>query len=80
VACGLGLHTRNQYAAWRAEQKTRPFIDTRIVNLTEDTAPTLVRFDDGTTQQCCWCGRISRTRPPQRHTASPHPFVARSAS
>jgi hypothetical protein len=42
---------QTQRAAWTAEGKTRPLMETGIVNLTQDTAPALVHFDDGTTQQ-----------------------------
>ena len=31
--------------------KTRPIMETGIVNLTENTAPALVHFEDGQTQQ-----------------------------
>jgi hypothetical protein len=40
-----------QRAAWTVVGKTRPLMETGIVNLTQDTAPALVHFDDGTTQQ-----------------------------
>jgi hypothetical protein len=42
---------QTQRAAWTAEGKTRPLMETGIVNLTQDTAPALVHFDDGSTQQ-----------------------------
>ncbi len=41
----------SQRAAWNVEGKTRPIMETGIVNLTEDTAPALVHFADGATQQ-----------------------------
>lgn len=42
---------QTQRAAWTAVGKTRPLMETGIVNLTQDTAPALVHFADGTTQQ-----------------------------
>jgi len=42
---------QTQRAAWTAAGKTRPLMETGIVNLTKDTAPALVHFADGTTQQ-----------------------------
>jgi hypothetical protein len=42
---------QTQRAAWTAVDKTRPLMETGIVNLTQDSAPALVHFDDGTTQQ-----------------------------
>jgi hypothetical protein len=41
----------SQRAAWTLAGKTRPIMETGIVNLTEDTAPALVHFADGQTQQ-----------------------------
>jgi hypothetical protein len=41
----------SQRAAWSVAGKTRPIMETGIVNLTEDTAPALVHFEDGQTQQ-----------------------------
>jgi hypothetical protein len=40
-----------QRCAWNVVGKTRPIMETGIVNLTEDTAPALVHFADGQTQQ-----------------------------
>ena len=40
-----------QRAAWTVVGKTRPIMETGIANLTEDTAPALVHFADGQTQQ-----------------------------
>ena len=40
-----------QRAAWTVKGKSRPIMETGIVNLTEDTSPALVHFADGTTQQ-----------------------------
>ncbi|MEO8496964.1 MAG: hypothetical protein ABI614_17985, partial [Planctomycetota bacterium] len=41
----------SQRAAWNVVDKTRPIMETGISNLTQDTAPALVHFADGTTQQ-----------------------------
>jgi hypothetical protein len=40
-----------QRVAWTVKGKTRPIMETGISNLTEDTAPALVHFADGQTQQ-----------------------------
>jgi hypothetical protein len=40
-----------QRAAWTVVGKTRPIMETGIVNLTEDSAPALVHFADDSTQQ-----------------------------
>ena len=40
-----------QRAAWNVFGKTRPIMETGIVNLTKDSAPALVHFADGQTQQ-----------------------------
>ena len=40
-----------QRVAWTVAGKTRPIMETGIANLTEDTAPALVHFADGQTQQ-----------------------------
>ena len=42
---------QTQRAAWTAKDKARPLMEAGISNLTQDTAPTLVHFADGTTQQ-----------------------------
>jgi hypothetical protein len=42
---------QTQRAAWTAVGKTRPLMETGIINLTQDTSPALVHFADGTTQQ-----------------------------
>ena len=42
---------QSQRAAWTEVGKTRPIMETGISNLTEDTAPVLVHYADGTTQQ-----------------------------
>jgi hypothetical protein len=41
----------SQRSAWNVAGKTRPIMETGINNLTEDTAPALVHFADGQTQQ-----------------------------
>jgi hypothetical protein len=41
----------SQRAAWTVAGKTRPIMETGINNLTQDTAPALVHFADGQTQQ-----------------------------
>jgi hypothetical protein len=40
-----------QRAAWTAAGETRPLMEVGIGNLTKDTAPALVHFPDGSTQQ-----------------------------
>jgi hypothetical protein len=40
-----------QRAAWTAVGKSRPLMETGIINLTQDTTPVLIHFEDGTTQQ-----------------------------
>jgi hypothetical protein len=40
-----------QRVAWTVAGKTRPIMETGISNLTEDTAPALVHFADGQSQQ-----------------------------
>jgi hypothetical protein len=42
---------QSQRAAWTAVGKTRPLMEAGIVSLTQDSAPALVHFADGTTQQ-----------------------------
>jgi hypothetical protein len=42
---------QTQRAAWTPVGKDRPIMETGIVNLTQDTTPTLIHFADGTTQQ-----------------------------
>lgn len=42
---------KSQRAAWNVVGKTRPIMETGIYNLTQDSAPALVHFADGTTQQ-----------------------------
>jgi hypothetical protein len=42
---------QTQRAAWTAVGKSRPLMETGIVNLTKNTASALVHFPDGTTQQ-----------------------------
>ena len=40
-----------QRCAWNVVGKSRPIMETGIINLTEDSAPALVHFADGQTQQ-----------------------------
>jgi hypothetical protein len=42
---------QTQRAAWLISGKTRPIMETGIFNLTKDTAPALLHFADGQTQQ-----------------------------
>jgi hypothetical protein len=42
---------QSQRCAWTVAGKSRPIMETGIVNLTENTAPALVHFEDGQTQQ-----------------------------
>ena len=42
---------QTQRAAWTVAGQTRPLMETGIVNLTQETAPALIHFADGTTQQ-----------------------------
>ena len=42
---------QTQRAAWTVVGKDRPLMETGLVNLTQDTAPALVHFADGSTQQ-----------------------------
>ncbi|MEX1039991.1 MAG: hypothetical protein WDZ51_05145 [Pirellulaceae bacterium] len=41
----------SQRAAWNIVGKTRPIMETGVFSLTQDSAPTLIHFEDGTTQQ-----------------------------
>jgi len=41
----------SQRAAWTAKGQDRPLVETGIYNLTQDTAPVLIHFADGQTQQ-----------------------------
>ncbi|TWT35982.1 hypothetical protein KOR34_08790 [Posidoniimonas corsicana] len=41
----------SQRSAWNVVGKDRPIMETGIYNLTQDTAPVLVHFADGSTQQ-----------------------------
>lgn len=42
---------KSQRAAWVISGKTRPIMEAGIFNLTKDTAPALIHFADGKTQQ-----------------------------
>jgi hypothetical protein len=61
------IDKQSQRAAWTSVGKTRPLMETGIVNLTQDSAPALVHFADGTTQQ--WL--LVRLDKPQGTSASP---------
>jgi hypothetical protein len=41
----------SQRAAWGVVNKQRPIIETGIANLTQDSSPALIHFEDGQTQQ-----------------------------
>jgi hypothetical protein len=58
-----------QRAAWTAVGKTRPLMETGIVNLTQDTTPALVHFADGATQQWLLV-RMDKPRTEQKATSS----------
>jgi hypothetical protein len=58
---------QTQRAAWTVADKMRPLMETGMVNLTKDTAPALVHFADGTTQQ--WL--LVRLDKPASDNASP---------
>jgi len=45
------IDKQTQRAAWTVQGQTRPIMETGIVNLTQDSSPTLVHFADGSTQQ-----------------------------
>ena len=45
------IDQKSQRSAWTFEGKQWPIMETGISNLTEDTAPALVHFEDGQTQQ-----------------------------
>lgn len=42
---------KSQRCAWTVAGRSRPIMETGIINLTQDTAPALVHFADGQTQQ-----------------------------
>ena len=42
---------KSQRAAWTAKGKDRPLVETGIYNLTQDSAPVIIHFADGQTQQ-----------------------------
>ena len=45
------IDKQSQRAAWGAKGKQSPIIETGLYNLTQDTAPALIHFGDGQTQQ-----------------------------
>jgi hypothetical protein len=59
----------SQRVAWNVTGKTRPIMETGIANLTEDTAPALLHFADGQTQQ--WL--MVRLKEPAESSATPPP-------
>jgi hypothetical protein len=59
---------QTQRAAWTAVGKSRPLVETGIGNLTQDTAPALIHFPDGTTQQ--WL-LVRMEKPPAAQAAVP---------
>jgi hypothetical protein len=67
---------QTQRAAWTVQGQTRPLMETGIVNLTQDTAPALVHFADGSTQQ--WL--LVRLDKPQPDAAAPTPPQPNSTS
>lgn len=54
----------SQRAAWGVKGKQRPIMETGIGNLTQDTAPALVHFADGQTQQLLLV-RLEEPQPPK---------------
>ena len=59
---------QTQRAAWTAAGKTRPLMETGVVNLTEDTTAVLVHFPDGSTQQWLLV-RMNQPNDPQKNNA-----------
>ncbi len=45
------IDKKSQRVAWCVQGKSWPIVETGLSNLTQDTAPVLVHFDDGQTQQ-----------------------------
>lgn len=43
--------TKSQRVAWTVAGQQRPIVETGLANLTQDTAPALIHFADGQTQQ-----------------------------
>jgi hypothetical protein len=68
---------QSQRAAWTEVGKTRPIMETGIGNLTQDTAPVLVHYADGTTQQ--WL-LVRLDQPPETAGAAGSATGARSSS
>jgi hypothetical protein len=60
---------QTQRAAWTAAGKSRPLMEVGIGNLTRDTAPALIHFPDGTTQQWLLV-RMDKPGSPQQSTSS----------
>jgi hypothetical protein len=63
---------QTQRAAWTVQGQTRPLMETGIVNLTEDSAPALVHFADGTTQQWLLV-RLDKPQAPPAGATAPVP-------
>jgi len=61
---------QTQRAAWTAAGKSRPLMETGIGNLTEDTAPALVHFADGSTQQWLLV-RLDKPKTPAKNPTTP---------
>jgi hypothetical protein len=61
------VDNKSQRAAWVLAGKKRPIMETGIFNLTKDTAPALVHFEDGQTQQ--WL--LVRLEEPKEAAAAP---------
>jgi hypothetical protein len=53
----------SQRAAWTVKGQTRPIMETGLPNLTQDSAPALIHFADGTTQQWLLV-RLDEPQPP----------------
>jgi hypothetical protein len=58
---------QSQRAAWTEVGQSRPIMETGISNLTQDTAPVLMHFADGTTQQLLL---VRLDKPPATGTGS----------
>ncbi len=52
---------KSQRAAWCVQGKSWPIAETGLSNLTQDTFPALLHFDDGQTQQWLLVRRAART-------------------
>lgn len=61
------IDQKSQRSAWAIAEKSWPIMETGISNLTEDTAPALVHFENGQTQQ--WL--LVRIEEPKEGQGSP---------